>query len=192
MGSAEKDMEQRLQRIEERFQQILRREDQKTETTTMPLDLWLDGGIEDGGILLIRMGENVNKHIGQILRNAGYKFSAARDMREIMSAFKKASYSIAIVPWMVFESSAELVALLRKAFPQTKIIITSSEFAWSSENMAGASRGMEALRAGAYSYLPEQHITESVLRCVESALQSKVQSCPVLTHGLPCNLRCTL
>ena len=107
-------------------------------------------------------------------------------------ALRKASYSLIVVHWQVFQQSSELVGLLRKAFPQMRIIITSNRFAWPSENNDGGERGMEALNAGAYSYIPEQHIRRNIVTCVETALVSKEKSCPVLLSGRACNLQCVV
>ena len=111
---------------------------------------------------------------------------------EALSAFRKASYSLAVVHWRIFQRSSDLVGLIRKAFPQMRIIITSPRFAWPGENADGGQRGMEALNAGAYSYIPEQHIRRNIVTCVETALVSKEKSCPVLLSGKACNLQCVI
>jgi ActR/RegA family two-component response regulator len=158
----------------------------------MPADLWMESGSEEGGILIIQDDWNIRSRIANALRIRGYKIQEASTEQDAVSAFHKASYSLMIVPWVMFERSSEFVRFLRKAFPQTRIIITSPSFAWSSEDVVGAAHGNDALIAGAYSYVPDRHIDESILTCVESAMRSREKSCPVLLAGLACNLRCTL
>ena len=82
------------------------------------------------------------------------------------------------------------MGLLRRAFPQTRIIITSPDFAWPNDSAAGAERGMEALEAGAYSYIPEKDIRRNILTCVEAALASRERACQVLMSDRACNLGC--
>ena len=190
--SAEKDMEERVRRVNEEVSRIEKREDGKYQIVGMPVDLWMESGSEEGGILVIQGDWNVRSRIANTLRTRGYKVQEASSDRDAESALRKASYSLTIVPWLMFEKSGEFVSFIRKAFPQTRIIITSSSFAWSSEDIVGANHGRDALMAGAYSYVPDLHIDESILTCVESAMRSREKSCPVLLAGLPCNLRCTL
>jgi len=190
--SSEKDMEERVRKVEEQVNRIERREDRKSQMLSMPMDLWLDSGFEEGGVLVIHGDPTIRRRFTNRLRRRGYKAIAAADEQEAMSAFRKASYSVMVVPWVIFEKSGDFVGLLRKAFPQTKIIITSPNFAWSNENIIQARHGKEALDAGAYSYVPDQHIERTILTCVESAMKSREKACPVLIKGLPCNLLCTI
>jgi DNA-binding response OmpR family regulator len=185
-------MEERLRRIEEEVRQIERREDRKAQNLTVPVDLWLDSGsVEEGGILIIQRNANVRRRLANMLRRRGYKVRPVEGGRQALSAFRQASYSLMIIHWGIFQRSSDLVGLLRKAFPQTRIIITSPNFAWPSENAAGAQRGMEALEAGAYCYIPQKHIRRNILTCVEAALVSTEKACPVLISGRACNLQCT-
>lgn len=190
--SAEKDMEERVRRVDQEINRIEKREDSKFQTVTMPVDLWLDSGYEDAGILVIHGDATMRLGIAGILRTRGYKVQEASSEREAMFAFRKANYGLMIIPWVFYERSGDFVGLLRKSFPQTKIIITSPSFAWSSENVVGYGKGKDALLAGAFSYVPDQHINRSLLTCVESAMKSKEKSCPILLAGLPCNLLCKL
>ena len=190
--SAEKDMEERGRRIEEEVRRVEQREDRKAQNLTVPVDLWLDSGLEEGGILIIQRNPTVRRRISNALRRRGHKIRVVEGGREALSAFRQASYSLIVVHWGIFQRSSDLVGFLRKAFPQTRIIITSPNFAWPNENTAGAERGMEALEAGAYSYIPERYIRRNILNCVETALASKEKACPVLMSGLACNLRCVV
>jgi len=185
-------MEERVRRVEEERSRIERREDNKYQIVGITADLWMESGFEEGGILVIQDDWNIRSRIANALRARGYKVQEASNDREAVSALRKASFSLMIVPWAMFEKSGEFVSLLRKAFPQTRIIITSPNFAWSSEDLVGADHGKDALLAGAYSYVPDRHIDDSILTCIESAMKSREKSCPVLLAGLPCNLRCTL
>jgi len=190
--TAEKDMEDMLKRVEEEMNRIEKREDQRSQMTSLPLDLWLESGFDEGGILVIHSDLNIRNGIASQLRIRGYKVNEASNNREASSAFKKSSYVLMIIPWVIYEKSSDFVSLLRKAFPQTRIIITSPSFAWSSESVTGAELGKMALNAGAYSYVPDNHISEVITTCVQSATKANLVSCPVLLAGLPCNLRCVL
>lgn len=190
--SAEKDMEDKVRRIEEEFNRIESREDRKSVTIGMPVELWLESGFDEGGILVVNSDGNLRSRIANSLRARGYKVQESSGGPDAIALLRKFSFSLMIVPWVMFERSGDFVSLLRKAFPQTKIIITSPNFAWSSENVVGASQGKNALEAGAYSYVPDRHIDRSLLTCVESSLKSHERSCPVLMSGLACNLKCTL
>jgi CheY-like chemotaxis protein len=188
--SAEKDMEDRVRRIEEEVRRIAGREDRKAQELTIPAELWLESGLEEGGILVIQQNATVRRRLTNALRRQGYKVKAVEGGRQALSAFRRASYSLIVVHWGMFQRSGDLVTMLRKAFPQTRIIITSPRFAWQNENADGAQLGMEALEAGAFSYIPEQHIRRNILTCVKTAMASKEKACPVLMSGLACNLQC--
>lgn len=181
-----------MRQIEQEVRQIGTREERKAQNLTVPVDLWLDSGLEEGGILVIQRDRAVRRRIANALRGRGYKVRMVEGGSEALSAFRQASYSLMIVRWGIFQRSSDLVGLLRKAFPQTRIIITSPNFAWPSENAAGAQRGMEALEAGAYSYIPERYIRRNILSCVKTALAPKEKACPVLMSGRACDLQCVI
>jgi DNA-binding response OmpR family regulator len=185
-------MEARVRRVEEEVRRIQRREDRKVQDLTVPVDLWLGSDFKEGGILIIQRDPTVRRRLANALRRQGYKVRTVEGGQQALSAFRQASYSLMIVRWGIFQRSSDLVGLLRRAFPQTRVIITSPNFAWPNENAAGAQRGMEALEAGAYSYIPEQHIRRNILACVETALASKEKACPVLMSGSACNLQCVV
>lgn len=189
---SEKDIEDRLRTIEENISFIEKREDQHSLLATLPVDLWLESGLDEGGIIVIHQDLNIRTMIANLLKNLRYKVTLASNDQEAISALKKYSFSIMIVQWMLYEKSGDFVKLLRRAFPQTKVIILSPSFAWSNESVVGASLGKNALDAGAFSYVPEKHINETVATCVQTAIKSNYGSCPVLVNGLPCNLRCTI
>ncbi len=188
----EKDIENRLKTIEETINFIEKREDQHSFLTTFPVELWLESGLEEGGIIVIHPDYNIRSTIANLLKNMGYKVTTTSNDQEAISALRKYSFSIMIIQWMLFEKSGDFVKLLRRAFPQTKVIILSPNFAWSNESVVGASLGKNALDAGAFSYVPERHINETIATCVQTAIKSNYGSCPVLASGLPCNLRCTI
>lgn len=190
--SAEKDMEERVRRIEELVNRIQDREDKKYDLITFPVDLWLESGYEEGGVLIINEDANLRISVANVLRSRGYKVVDVSDGQGALSALRKSTFSVMVVPWVIFEKSGDFVNVLRKAFPQTKIVITSSRFAWSNEDISASLEGRSALDAGAYSYVPDKHILKTVPICVESAIKSVEKSCPVLIAGLPCNLRCML
>jgi ActR/RegA family two-component response regulator len=190
--SAQKDMAERVRRVERGVRQIQQREDRKAQELTIPVDLWLQSGLEEGGILVIQPDPEIRRRLARILRRRGHKFQAVEGGQQALSAFRKASFSLMIVHWGIFQKSSDLVKLLRKSFPRTRIIITSSNFAWPNENSAGAQLGMEALEAGAYAYMPEQRIRRNIITCVETTLSSNARACPVLMSGLACNQRCVV
>lgn len=181
-----------MKTIEETISYIEKREDQRYFLTTFPIDLWLESGLEEGGIIIIHSDYNIRTTIADIIKNMGYKVFIASNDQEAISLLRKYSFSVMIVQWVLYEKSGDFVKLLRKAFPQTKVIILSPNFAWSSENIVGASLGKNALDAGAFSYVPERHINATIATCVQSAIKYNYASCPVLVNGLPCNLRCTI
>ncbi len=188
--SAEKDMEERVRLVEEMVNRLSDREDRKAQGLTVPADLWAESGLEEGGILIIQPDQPLRDRIARRLTRRGYKVKTTAGGADVLAALRKSSFSIVIVRWGIFQSSGELVGLIRKAFPQTRIIITSPDFAWPNENSIGARNGWEALEAGAFSYIPNQYINRNVVQCVETALSAKEKSCPVLAAGLECNLRC--
>ena len=190
--SANRDMEERVRRVQAEVNRLTRREERKVRDLMVPVDLWRISGFADGGILIVHQNPNVRRRLSRALSRRGYKVSAVEGGREALSAFRKATYSLIVVHWGLFQQSGDLVKMLRKAFPQTRIIITSPRFAWPSENAEDGELGMEALNAGAYSYIPEQHIRRNITTCVETALISKEKACPVLLSGRACNLQCVI
>ena len=183
-------MEGKVKQIEEQVNQTADREERKAQGFIVPADLWMESGLEEGGVLIIQPDQALRNRIAGQLTRRGYKVQTTAGGADVMAALRKSSFSIIIVRWGIFQSSGDLVNLLRKAFPQTRIIITSPDFAWFNQNAVGARNGMEALEAGAFSFIPEQHIDRNVIQCVETAMSAKEKSCPVLAAGLECNLRC--
>ena len=190
--SAERKMAEQVRQIEEKANQIMKREERKAENLKIPVDLWLKSGLREGGILIIQQNPTVRRRLTNALRRRNYTVRAVEGGPQALAALRQASYSLMVVHWGIFQRSGDLVSLLRKAFPQTRLIITSPNFAWQSEDVAGAERGMEALEAGAYAYIPEQHIRRNILTCVETAMSSKEKACPVLLSGRACNLQCVV
>ena len=190
--SAERNMEERVRQVEEKVNQISNREERKAQELAIPVDLWLDSGLQEGGILVVQENERVRTRLTSALRRRNYKVQAVSGALEARAALQKASYDLMVIYWGIFQRSSDVVNLLRKAFPHTRIIITSPNFAWPNENAAGAQHGLEALKAGAYSYIPEQHIRRNILTCVETAMSSKEKACPVLLSGRACNLHCVI
>ncbi len=190
--SAEKNMNDRVRRVEEEVKRIAERETRKAQELMVPVDLWLGSGIKEGGILIIQRNATVRRRLTNALVRRGYKVKTVEGGRQALAAFRQASYSLIIIHWGIFQKSSDLVGLLRKAFPQTRIIITSPDFAWPNEDTNASQRGLEALEAGAYSYIPEQHIRRNILACVETAMASKEKACPVLMSGRACNLQCVV
>jgi len=166
-------MEERVRRVQEEVNRLTRREEQKVRDLTVPVDLWRGSGFAEGGILIIQQNPDIRRRLSRALSRRGYKVQAVEGGREALSAFRKATYSLIVFHWGLYQQSGDLVKMLRKAFPQTRIIITSPRFAWPSENADGGERGVEALNAGAYSYIPEQHIRRNIVTCVETALVSR-------------------
>ena len=113
--SAERNMEQRVRRIEEEVRQFERREDRKVQNITVPVNLWLDSGLEEGGILIIQPEPNVRGRLTNALRRRRYKVQTVEGGQQAVSALRKASYSLIIVHWGIFQRSSDLVGLLRKA-----------------------------------------------------------------------------
>jgi DNA-binding response OmpR family regulator len=185
-------MAERVRRVEREVRQIQQRENRKAQELTMPVDLWLQSGLEEGGILIIQPDPEIRRRLARALRRRGHKFQAVEGGQQALVAFRKASFSLMIVHWGIFQKSSDLVKWLRKSFPRTRIIITSADFAWPNENFAGAQLGMEALEAGAFAYMPEQRIRRNIITCVETALSSNARACPVLMSGLACNQRCVV
>ncbi len=190
--SSNRHMEERVRQVEERVRQIQEREQRKVRELTIPVDLWLGSGLNEGGILIVHDNETIQSRLAGALRRRDYKVHAVSGGMAARDALLKASYSLIVVHWAVFQRSSDLISLLRKAFPQTRIIITSASFAWPNENAAGAQHGLDALNAGAYSYIPEKHLRKNILMCVETAMSSKERACPVLLSGRECNQQCVI
>lgn len=190
--SAGRDMAERVRRVEEETRRIKEREERKAQNLKIPVQLWLESGLKEGGVLIIQPDANIRRRLTRALTRRSYKVDAVEGGPQAQSALRKASYDLMVVHWGIFEKSGDLVSLIRRAYPYTRIIITSPNFAWPSENADGAQRGLEALKAGAYSYIPEQYIRRNILKCVETAMSSKERACPVLMSGLACNLQCVV
>jgi DNA-binding NtrC family response regulator len=185
-------MAERVRRAEEEARRIREREERKVQNLTTPVWLWLESGTKEGGILVIQPNADIRRRLTRRLRRWNYQVQAVEGGPQALNALRKASYGLIIVHWGIFQRSSDLVGLMRKAYPYSKIIITSPNFAWPTENAAGAQRGLEALEAGAYSYIPENRIRRNILRCAETAMSSKEKACPVLLSGRACNLQCVI
>jgi CheY-like chemotaxis protein len=111
--SAERDMEDKVRRLEEEFGRIEKREDRKSMVVGMPVNMWLESGFDEGGILVINGDGNIRSRIANSLRTRGYKVQEASGGPDVMSVLRKSTFSLMIVPWVMFESSGDFVNFLR-------------------------------------------------------------------------------
>ena len=190
--AAQRDMEQKVRRLNREARQLAQREQRKVEDLTLPVELWLSSGTADGGVLIVHHDEPLRRWIARSLRRQGYKARAVETGRLAISALREASYTVMVVHWGTFRKADELVNLMRKAFPRTRFIIVSNKFDWPAENAEAGQQGLDVLEAGAYAYMPERDIRKNIITCVEAALASKERACPVLLSGRACNQQCVI
>ena len=190
--AAQRDMAQKVRRLDEEVRQLAQREQRKVENLSVPVELWLSSGTADGGVLIVHHDEPLRTWIADRLIGQGYRARAVETGRLALSALRAASYTVMVVHWGTFRKADELVNLLRKAFPRTRYIIVSPRFAWPTENAEAGQQGLDVLEAGAYAYMPEQDMRRNIISCVEAALASKERACPVLLSGRACNQQCVI
>ncbi|MBD3181279.1 hypothetical protein GF312_03235 [Candidatus Poribacteria bacterium] len=188
--SSQKKMDEKVRQIQDYVRQIEQREQRKFENATMPADLWVESGLREGGILIIHPNERIRRRLIRSLERQRHQVTAVDHDERALRLLRKFNYNAIILQWGIFRRSSDLVSLLRKAFPNTKIIITSPKFAWLSESSEGAELGLDALQAGAYSYIPNKYIERNAATCLETALSSPEKACPVLLTGRSCQFQC--
>ena len=84
--SAERDMERKVKRMEEEVRQIELREESKSRDMMLPADMWLESGLEEGGILVIHGNANVRNRLRAMLQRENYKVQTVAGGRQALSA----------------------------------------------------------------------------------------------------------
>ena len=192
LHAAQRDMAQKVRRLDEETRQLAEREQRKVRNLSIPVELWLSSGTADGGVLIVHHDEPLRTWIADRLIGQGYRATAVETGQLALSALRAASYTVMLVHWGTFKRADELVNLLRKAFPRTRSIIVSNKFEWPADNDEAGQRGLDVLEAGAYAYMPERDIRSNIISCIEATLASKERACPVLLSGRACDQQCVI
>jgi len=89
--SANRSMDKRVRRIEERVRQIREREQRKVQELTIPVDLWLGSGLNEGGILVVQENGTIRNRLAGALRRRNHKVHAVPGGMAARDALLKAS-----------------------------------------------------------------------------------------------------
>lgn len=114
-------------------------------------------------ILVVEDSAVQAKHVEMVLRKAGHAVTIAANGVEGYAALRRSLPDIVLTDMHMPEMNGlELVRVVRSEFPQVPIVLTTDQ---GSEELA-----VEALRAGAASYIPKRNLARDVVELLEDVL----------------------
>lgn len=114
-------------------------------------------------ILVVEDSAVQAKHVEMVLRKSGHAVALAGNGAEGYAALQRGLPDIVLTDMhMPAMNGLELVRLVRSEFPQVPIILTTDQ---GNEELA-----VEALRAGAASYIPKRNLARDVVELLEDVL----------------------
>ena len=114
-------------------------------------------------ILVVEDSAVQAKHVEMVLRKAGHAVATTANGAEAYAALQRGLPDIVLTDMHMPEMNGlELVRLVRSEFPQVPIVLTTDQ---GNEELA-----VDALRAGAASYIPKRNLARDVVELLEDVL----------------------
>lgn len=176
------DLDDRLDRVEDRMRRARRSLDRQVDEALIPLDLQEDFSISElsGDVMLVSRDDNLHDKVRNLLRSEGYGCDVPERTSEAIGMLKMLKYRMVIADcrrrdrWRLFE-------YIKRYQPYVKIITI----------VPNADSAHRAMRWGSYSFLIGQDFdTEQLRTCLMSSLELRHEVCWLLAHGERCNRSC--
>ena len=176
------DLDDRLDRVNDRIRQARRSLDRQVDEALIPLDLQEDFNISElaGDVMLVSRDDDLHDKVRDLLRSEGYGCDLPERTSEAIGMLKILRYRMVIADcrrrdrWRLFE-------YIKRYQPYVKIITIVSN----------NDRARRAMRWGSYSFLMGRNFDPEQLRtCLMSSLRLRHEVCWLLSHGERCNRSC--
>ena len=176
------DLEDRLERVDQRMRQVRRHLDRQVTEALIPLDIQEDFTISEleGDVMLVSRDGDLHDKVRNLLRSEGYGCDIPERTSEALGLLKLYKYRMIIVDW-TRRPRRRLFEYVKRYKPYVKIITIVSNDA----------RAREAMKLGSYSFLMGRGFDAEQLRtCLISSLKLRHEVCWLLAHGERCNRSC--
>ena len=176
------DLDERLDRVDDRMRQVRRSLDRQVDEALIPLDIQEDFTISEleGDVMLVSRNDDLHDKVRNLLRSEGYGCDIPERTSEAIGLLKLRKYRMVIADY-TRRRRGRLFEYIKRYQPHVKIVSI----------VRNNDEGQRVMRAGSYSYLLGRDFDPEQLRtCLISSLKLRHRVCWLLAHGERCNRSC--
>ena len=176
------DLDERLDRVDDRMRQARRSLDRQVDEALIPLDIQEDFTISEleGDVMLVSRNDDLHDKVRNLLRSEGYGCDIPERTSEAIGLLKLRKYRMVIADY-TRRRRGRLFEYIKRYQPHVKIVSI----------VRNNDEGQRVMRAGSYSYLLGRGFDPEQLRtCLISSLKLRHRVCWLLAHGERCNRSC--
>ena len=176
------NLDDRLDRVEDRMRQARRRLNRQVEEALIPLDIQEDFRISEleGDVMLVSRNGDLHDKVRNLLRSEGYGCDIPERTSEAIGLLKLRKYRMVIADY-TRRQRGRLFEYIKRYQPHVKIVSI----------VRNDDEGRQVMSAGSYSYLLGRDFDPEQLRtCLISSLKLRHRVCWLLAHGERCNRSC--
>ena len=176
------NLDDRLDRVEDRVRQARRRLNRQVEEALIPLDIQEDFRISEleGDVMLVSRNGDLHDKVRNLLHSEGYGCDIPERTSEAIGLLKLRKYRMVIADY-TRRQRGRLFEYIKRYQPHVKIVSI----------VRNDDEGRQVMSAGSYSYLLGRDFDPEQLRtCLISSLKLRHRVCWLLAHGERCNRSC--
>ena len=176
------NLDDRLDRVEDRMRRARRSLDRQVEEALIPLDIQEDFRISEleGDVMLVSRNDDLHDKVRNLLRSEGYGCDIPERTSEAIGLLKLRKYRMVIADY-TRRQRGRLFEYIKRYQPHVKIVSI----------VRNDDEGQQVMSAGSYSYLLGRDFDPEQLRtCLISSLKLRHRVCWLLAHGERCNRSC--
>ena len=176
------DLDDRLDRVEDRMRRARRSLDRQVEEALIPLDIQEDFRISEleGDVMLVSRNGDLHDKVRNLLHSEGYGCDIPERTSEAIGLLKLRKYRMVIADY-TRRQRGRLFEYIKRYQPHVKIVSI----------VRNDDEGRQVMSAGSYSYLLGRDFDPEQLRtCLISSLKLRHRVCWLLAHGERCNRSC--
>ena len=176
------DLDDRLDRVEDRMRRARRSLNRQVEEALIPLDIQEDFTISEleGDVMLVSRNDDLHDKVRNLLHSEGYGCDIPERTSEAIGLLKLRKYRMVIADY-TRRQRGRLFEYIKRYQPHVKIVSI----------VRNDDEGRRVMSAGSYSYLLGRDFDPEQLRtCLISSLKLRHRVCWLLAHGERCNRSC--
>jgi hypothetical protein len=176
------NLDDRLDRVEDRMRQARRSLNRQVEEALIPLDIQEDFTISEleGDVMLVSRNDDLHDKVRNLLHSEGYGCDIPERTSEAIGLLKLRKYRMVIADY-TRRQRGRLFEYIKRYQPHVKIVSI----------VRNDDEGRQVMSAGSYSYLLGRDFDPEQLRtCLISSLKLRHRVCWLLAHGERCNRSC--
>ena len=176
------NLDDRLDRVEDRVRRARRRLNRQVEEALIPLDIQEDFTISEleGDVMLVSRNDDLHDKVRNLLHSEGYGCDIPERTSEAIGLLKLRKYRMVIADY-TRRQRGRLFEYIKRYQPHVKIVSI----------VRNDDEGRQVMSAGSYSYLLGRDFDPEQLRtCLISSLKLRHRVCWLLAHGERCNRSC--